>query len=241
MAEKIHVVLVHGAWADGSSWSAVIPALLERGYDVTAAQIPLTSLGEDVAVVRRVLALHEGPTVLVGHSYGGTVISGAANSSPLVRSLVYISAFANDEGETLGELNARVAPLPGPSPLRFNDAGFVWIDAQAFPEVFAQDLDAIRARTMAAVQKPIAAKVFGEKPGKPAWKSIPSWYLVSEDDRMIAPQTQRFMADRMGATVSSVPGSHASLISHATETAQLIVDAANRAAAAEAGRSAASG
>ncbi len=226
---KIHVVLVHGAWADGSSWAGAIPHLLDSGYDVTAAQIPLTSFAEDVAVVRRILRFKNGPTVLAGHSYGGMVISEAATNAPNVLSLVYISAFANEEGETLGELNARIPPPPGPSPLRFNDAGYVWIDAEAFPQVFAHDVDPVQARIMSSVQKPIAAKVFGERAGAPAWKSIPSWYLISEADRMIAPETQRFMSRRMGAIAKSVPGSHASLISHAAEAAQLIAVAAKAA------------
>ena len=226
MADKIHVVLVHGAWADGSSWSGVIPRLLETGYDVTAGQIPLTSLGEDAGVVRRILALQKGPTVLVGHSYGGTVISEAAADAPHVTSLVYISAFANDEGETLGELNARVALPPGPSPLRFNDAGFVWIDPEAFPQVFAQDVDPTQARIMAAVQKPIAAKVFGEKAGKPAWKSIPSWYLMSEGDRMIAPETQRFMANRMGAKTRTHHVDHSPMYTSPEVVVSVILEAA---------------
>jgi pimeloyl-ACP methyl ester carboxylesterase len=229
MSASINIVLVHGAWADGSSWSGVIPKLLQLGYRVAAAQIPLTSLAEDVAFTRRLLALQKGPTVLVGHAYGGMVASEAASSSENVKSLVYVSAFANDAAETLGELNARVAPAPGPSPLRFNDPGFVWIDPAAFPDVFAQDLDPLQARALAALQKPIAAKIFGEKPGRPAWKTIPSWYLISASDKMLAPETQRFMAQRMGATIVSVPGSHASLLSYAAETARLIVDAANAA------------
>jgi pimeloyl-ACP methyl ester carboxylesterase len=227
MLMQLNVVLVHGAWADGSSWSGVVPRLRDNGYQVTAAQIPLTSLADDVAVTRRILSLQKGPTVLVGHSYGGMVISVAAVGAPNVTSLVYVSAFAHDEGETLGELNARVAPPPGPSPLRFDDPGFVWIDVEAFPQVFAHDVEVVRAQVMAAVQKPIAAKIFGERPGKPAWKSLPSWYMVSEDDRMISPQTQLFMANRMRATTVSVPGSHAALVSHAAETAQLVVDAAS--------------
>ena len=227
MTSTMNVVLVHGAWADASIWSGVIPRLLERGLNVTAAQIPLTSLVEDVAVTRRVLALQRGPTVLAGHSYGGMVVSEAATGVSSVASLVYISAFSNESGETLGELNARVTPAPGPSPLRFNDAGFVWIDPAAFPQVFAHDLDPMQARVMAAIQKPIAAKTFGERPAVPAWKSLPSWYLISEGDRMISPETQRFMAKRMGATTSAVPGSHASLVSHAVETARLISEAAN--------------
>jgi pimeloyl-ACP methyl ester carboxylesterase len=223
------VVLVHGAWADGSSWNDVIALLQSKGHRVTAAQIPLTSLAEDVAVIRRILAMQKGPIVLVGHSYGGMVISEAARELPTVASLVYISAFANEEGETLGELNARVSSLRGPSPLRFNDAGFVWIDPELFPDVFAHDVNPARARILGAVQKPIAAKVFGQKPGRPAWKSTPSWYLLSEGDRMISPETQRFMAGRMRATTRVVPGSHASLISHAIETADMIADAASNA------------
>jgi pimeloyl-ACP methyl ester carboxylesterase len=225
MPTRMNVVLVHGAWADGSSWCGVIPRLRDNGFRVTAAQIPLTSLADDVSVTRRILSLQKGPTVLVGHSYGGMVITEAATGVPNVASLVYVSAFANDEAETLGELNARVAPPPGPSPLRFDDPGFVWIDAAAFAQVFAHDVDPVQAQVMAAAQKPIAAKIFGEKAGKPAWKSIPSWYLVSEDDRMIAPQTQLFMSKRIGATTVQVPGSHAALVSHAAETARLIVDA----------------
>ncbi len=226
MASHTNIVLVHGAWADGSSWSRVIPLLLDLGLQVTAAQLPLTSFADDVAVTCRVLRLQHGPTVLVGHSYGGMVISEAAIPEADVAALVYISGFANEEGETLGELNARVAAGSGPSPLRFNDAGFVWIDPVEFPEVFAHDLDPVQARIMAAVQKPIAAKIFGAKPGRPAWKSLPSWYLVSDCDRMIAPETQRFMAKRMAAATSAVPGSHAALVSHAAEAARMIADAA---------------
>jgi pimeloyl-ACP methyl ester carboxylesterase len=231
MTAHMNIVLVHGAWTDGSSWSRVIPRLLDLGLEVTAAQLPLSSFADDVAVTRRVLRLQLGPTVLVGHSYGGMVISEAAAGEAAAAALVYISGFANEEGETLGELNARVAAGSGPSPLRFNDAGFVWIDPAQFPEVFAHDLDPVQARIMAAVQKPIAAKIFGAKPGKPAWKSLPSWYLVSDCDRMIAPETQRFMAKRMTATTSTVPGSHASIVSHAAEAALMIADAVQGAAA----------
>ena len=224
------VVLVHGAWADGSSWNGVIRLLQSRGCQAIAVQLPLTSFGDDVAVTRRVMALCDGPVVLAGHSYGGMVISEAANDGRNVASLVYVSAFANEEGEMLGEINARIPGPPGPLPLRFNDAGFVWVDGEAFPQVFAHDIDPAQARVMAAVQKPIAARIFGEKPGKPAWKSIPSWYLISEDDRMIPAPLQRLMANRMGAISRTVPGSHASLVSHAEEVAQLILDAAKAAA-----------
>lgn len=227
MTLRTNIVLVHGAWADGSIWSRVIPLLLDLDHNVTAVQIPLTSLADDAAVTRRVLRLQHGPTIVAGHSYGGMVISEAVADAPNVGCLVYISAFANEEGETLGELNARHVATSGPSPLRFGDPGFVWIDPEVFPEVFAHDLELTQARIMAAIQKPIAAKVFGEKPGRPAWKSLPSWYLISEVDRMLSPETQRFMADRISATTSAVPGSHASPISHATAAARMIAAAAS--------------
>lgn len=226
MTAVINIVLVHGAWADGSSWSRVIPILLDAGYAVTAAQIPLTSLADDTAVVRRILSMQHGPTILVGHSYGGVVISEAGGDSN-ASALVYVSGFAPEQAETLGELSARTPVSSGPLPLRFNDPGFVWIDPAVFPQVFAHDIEPTQAHIMAAVQKPIAAKVFGEKTGTPAWKSRPSWYLVSEDDRILSPDTQRFMAQRMRATISAVPGSHASLISHASETAHVITAAAH--------------
>ena len=229
MSAKTTVVLVHGAWADGSSWSCVIPLLQEAGFEVTAAQIPLTSLADDVAVTRRILHMKKAPVILVGHAYGGMVISEAAASAQNVTSLVYISAFASAEGETMGEISARIPASPGATPLRFNDPGFVWIDPELFPQVFAHDLDPVQACALASVQKPIAAKVFGERPGRPAWTSLRSWYLISEDDRIIAPDTQRFMAQRMGATVRTVAGSHASLISHAPQVAELIAEAAKAA------------
>ena len=232
MTTGANIVLVHGAWADGSSWSRVIPLLFDTGCKVTAAQIPLTSLGDDTAVVRRILSMQHGPTILVGHSYGGMVISEAGSADSGVMGLVYISGFAPEQGETLGELSARSPASRDPLPLRFNDPGFVWIDSSVFPQVFAHDLEATQARVMAAVQKPIAAKVFGERAGTPAWKSLPSWYLVSESDRILSPDTQRFMAQRMGTTISGVAGSHASLISHAEETAQLIAAAAHSLASA---------
>ena len=227
MTTGTNIVLVHGAWTDGSSWNRVIPLLLDQGHNVAAAQIPLTSLADDVAVVRRVLMLQHGPVILVGHSYGGMVISEAALASSQVAGLVYISAFAPEQGETLGELSARNPASAGPLPLRFNDPGFVWIDPAVFPQVFAHDIEPAQARIMAAVQKPIAAKIFGEKPGMPAWKSLPSWYLISEGDRILSPDTQRFMANRIRATTSAVTGSHAALVSHAIEAAQLISAAAH--------------
>jgi len=223
-----NIVLVHGAWADGSSWSKVIPLLQEKGYNVTAVQITLTSLADDVAATRRVLAMQNGPTILVGHSYGGVVITVAGANASNVTGLVYISAYAPDEGEVLGELNGRMPAASGQVNLRPDAEGFLWVDPKAFPESFAQDVDPAQARVMSSVQKPLSASVFGEKVTQAAWKSKPSWYLISEDDRMVNPELERFMAERIGAReVVSIPASHASLVSHPGEVARLITDAAN--------------
>ena len=225
MQPKSSVVLVHGEWADGSSWSKVIPLLQENGIRVTAVQIPLTSLADDVAVTRHVIALQEGSTVLAGYSYGGSVITEAGTNARNVVGLVYVSAFAPDEGESLGDLYARAA-APGVAHVRPDDEGFLWID----PEAFVQDVDPVQARILAVVQKPIAARIFGDKVTRPAWELKPSWYLVSEIDRMIPAETQRFMSKRMGATVVSVPASHWSMVSHPDQVAKLISDAASSAA-----------
>jgi pimeloyl-ACP methyl ester carboxylesterase len=207
----------------------VIPLLQSKGLRVTAVQIPLTSLAEDVAITRLALAVQKGPTVLVGHAYGGLVITETGTDASNVVGLVYVSAFAPDEGESIRDLNARAA-APGSAHVRPDDEGFLWIDPEAFPQVFAQDVDLVQARIMAAVQKPIAARIFGDKVTRPAWKSKLSWFLLSENDRMIPAETQRFMSKRMGATVLSVPASHSSMVSHPEEVAKLILDAASGAA-----------
>jgi pimeloyl-ACP methyl ester carboxylesterase len=225
MQPKSSVVLVHGEWADGSSWSKVIPLLQKKGLRVTAVQLPLTSLADDVAVTRHVIALQEGSTVLAGHSYGGSVITEAGTNTRNVVGLVYVSAFAPDEGESIGDLYARAA-APGVAHVHPDDAGFLWIDGESF----AQDVDPVQARIMAVVQKPIAARIFGDKVTRPAWELKPSWYLVSEIDRMIPVETQRFMSKRMGATVVSVPASHWSMVSHPDKVAKIISDAATSAA-----------
>jgi pimeloyl-ACP methyl ester carboxylesterase len=225
---KPNIVLVHGAWADGSSWSKVIPLLQEKGYNVTAVQIPLTSLADDAAVTRNVLVMQNGSTILAGHSYGGAVITEAGANASNVVGLVYISAYAPEDGEVLGELNERMPTAPGMANLRPDPEGFLWMDPEAFPESFAQDVDPLQARVMAAVQKPVSSSIFGESPTQAAWKSKPSWYLVSENDRIINPDLERFMAERIGAReVVSIPSDHASLVSHPDEVAMLITDAAN--------------
>jgi pimeloyl-ACP methyl ester carboxylesterase len=226
MDSRKNVVLVHGAWADGSSWSRVIPPLQDKGFNVTAVQLPLTSLDDDIAVTKNLLAMQKGPAVLVGHSYGGAVITGAANDAPDVTALVYIAAFGLDEGESLESLGKQGPPPPGAAQIRPDDHGFLWIDRAGFAQAFAADVDPVQARIMAAVQKPLSVKSFTAKSGTPAWKHIKSWYLVSTNDRMIPPQAEELMAKRMGATVRSIPASHASLVSRPKEVVDLIVEAA---------------
>jgi pimeloyl-ACP methyl ester carboxylesterase len=228
---KANVLLVHGAWVDGSSWSQVIAILQRRGYNVVAVQLPLTSLAEDVAWTRHVLAERlAGPTVLAGHSYGGAVISGAATGVENAIGLVFASAFAPDEGETLGGLGAKFPPPPGLAHTQPDSLGFLWFDPAAVPANFAQDLPVSEARVLAAAQKPIAARCFGDPAGPPAWRTLPSWFLVSTQDRMINPDLERFMAARIGATTVEVRSSHASPASHPHEVAKLILAAAQVAA-----------
>jgi pimeloyl-ACP methyl ester carboxylesterase len=222
------VVLVHGAWADGSSWSKVISILQNQGFNVVAAQIPLTSLDADIVVTRNLLTSQGGPTVLVGHSYGGAVISGAANDAPNVVALVYIAAFGLDEGESIEGLGKQGPALAGAAKIRPDDRGFLWIDRDGFPQAFAADVDPVEARVMAATQKPLSLASFTAKSGPPAWKHLPSWYLVSSNDQMIPPQAEEFMANRMGATVLKVASSHAAMVSHPKEVADLIFLAAGR-------------
>ena len=222
----MNVVLVHGAFADGSSWAHVIPALQDAGHYVVAAQLPLSSLSDDIATVRRALAGVGGATILVGHSYGGAVIGNAAGGALHVAGLVYISAFAPDRGESVND----VAAMPGPGLgaaafFELDTAGYARIEQSQFREIFAADVPEVEARTMAAVQKPVHVTVFDEKSATAAWHDLPSWTLVSENDRLIDARVQRRMAERAGASVTSVPSSHASPVSHPFETTQVILEA----------------
>ena len=218
-----NIVLVHGAFADGSSWNKVIRLLQAKDYNVTAVQQPLTSLEDDVAITRHVLSMQEGPAVLVGHSYGGVIITVAGNA-PNVAGLVYIAAYAPDEGESISELKAHADSAPGGAHVRPDNQGYIWIDRKAFPEFFAGDVDPEEARVMAAVQMPW--KVPANKISNPAWRSRPSWYQISERDLMISPELQRFMAKRIGAKTISLAASHASPVSCPRQIADLIMDAA---------------
>lgn len=222
MTDKINVLLVHGAWADGSCWAKVILLLQAKGLNVTAAQIPLTSLDDDIAVTRRMLGMVAGPTVLVGHSYGGAVITGSANGAANVKSLVYITGFGLDEGESLESLSKQGEPSAGSAAIGPDENGFLWIDRERFHAAFVADATDTEAAVMAAVQKPLAFAAFTGMSARPAWKTLPSWYLQCTDDQMIPPAAQAFMAERMGATVRSVASSHAPFMAHATEVAEII-------------------
>jgi len=222
MTEAVNVLLVHGAWADGSCWAKVIPLLQAKGLKVIAAQIPLTSLADDIAVTRRLLSMQSGPTVLVGHSYGGAVITGAASGIGTVKSLVYITAFGLDEGESLASLSKQGPPSAGSTAIGPDANGFLWIDRDRFHAAFAADATETEAAVMAAVQKPLGFAAFAGESGPPAWKTISSWYLRCTDDQMIPPPAQAFMAERMGAAVRSVASSHAPFMARPVEVAEII-------------------
>ena len=219
------VILIHGAWADGSSWSAVIEQLQAEGYEVTAPQFPLTSLADDVARLRQVLALHDGPTVLVGHSYGGQIMTALGADASNVVGLVYIAAFGLDEGESLGALLAQGPPTPALAHRLVDQNGFVWLSEDDFVNHFAADIDPMKARVLYAVQQPLAAAAFEEVMGVPAWKSLPSWYLVASDDEALPPEAERLFAKRMGAMVVEAPSSHLAMVSHPKDVVQLIESA----------------
>jgi pimeloyl-ACP methyl ester carboxylesterase len=219
-----NIVLVHGLWADGSSWSKVIPTLQKAGHRVIAVQLAAHSLADDVATVKRAIDLVGGPTILVAHSFGGFVITNAAYNNPNVTGLVYVSAFAPDEGESAVNF-VPVESLP-PGLLVFDSGGFAYLNPQMFPQAFAQDVNTTEAEILAAVQKPAHQSLFTEKSGPPAWKQLPTWFVVSENDRIIPPDAERMFAQRMNATTISLNSSHASLVSHPNEVAQVILDAA---------------
>jgi pimeloyl-ACP methyl ester carboxylesterase len=224
---KPNILLVHGAWGDGSHWRHVIPSLHAKGYPVRAVQNPLTSLADDVDRTSKLAASLDGPTLMVGHSYGGSVITGAGRL-PNVVGLVYVAGWAPDEGETLGGLLPKWDPTPGTAIIRPDASGFLWLEPEKFRENFCQDLDETEALVMALSQKPIAAHIFEEKSGPPAWKVKPSWFQVSANDRMIPPDAERFFAERMKAKKTiTLQASHASLASQPKEIVALIELAAS--------------
>jgi len=224
-AAKPTIVLVHGAFADGTSWQHVIPILERDGYNVIAVQNDLASLAGDVETTKRVIDAQAGPMIVVGHSYGGAVITGAAAGNPNVKALVYIAAFAPEAGEPISVYGEKY-PAPLGEALKPDAAGFLYIDRARFRELFCADVQAAEASVMAATQKPIIGSAFGGSVDQAAWKTIPSWYLVTQDDRAINPDLERFYAKRMGAKTTEIKSSHVPFISHPAEVARLIEQAA---------------
>lgn len=226
MRELPNIVLVHGAWADGSSWSAVIESLQAKGYNVTAPQFPETSLADDVARLRHVLARQTGPTIVAGHSYGGQIATALGTDAPNVVGLVYIAAFGLAEGESLGALLGGGPPTPSLAHLIVDEQGFAWLPEEDFVGHFARDVDPAKARVLHAVQQGLSMSTFEDVMGVPAWRSIPSWYLVATNDEAIPPDAERMFAQRMGATTVEVPSGHLAMVTHPAETVRLIEAAA---------------
>jgi len=234
MTTASNVILVHGAWADGSSWSKVIPLLLDGGLRVTAVQLPLTSLKGDVATVVRAVALEDGPMILVGHSYGGVVITEAGND-PKVAGLVYIAAFAPDVGQSVGSLGASVEPAPMGAEVRSDAQGFLKLTEAGVKNDFAQDLTPTEKSILFAAQAPTAAAVFAENVSVASWKAKPSWYLVATADRAIQPSLERAMANAINAKTVEIASSHVAMLARPEETANLILEAAGRASSSNVG------
>jgi pimeloyl-ACP methyl ester carboxylesterase len=227
MSAQPNIVLVHGAWADGSSWDAVIRRLQADGYHVTAPQFPMTDLAADVARLREVLAAQDGPTIVAGHSYGGQIMTALGTDAPNVAGLVYIAAFGIDEGESLGALLAQGPVTPALAHMVTDQQGFTWLSEDDFVHHFAADVDPVQAKAMHAVQQALAASALGTQMGVPAWKSLPSWYLVATNDQAIPPEAERQFASRMGAVTIEIPSSHVAMVSHPDDVAQLIKNAAD--------------
>ncbi|HXY54309.1 MAG TPA: alpha/beta hydrolase [Nitrospirota bacterium] len=223
-----NIVLVHGAFADGSSWAKVIRILQDKGYNVTAVQNPLTSLADDVAATQRALAQQDGPVILVGHSWAGVVIT-EAGMDPKVVGLVYVAAFGPDQGEAVGELGKAYPPPPALAAPIVDKEGFMRLPTDAMVKHFASDLPAAEARVVAATQGPIAVSAFGATVSGVAWKTKPSWYIVSTLDGAIAPDEERFFAKRMKAATTELKASHVSMLSHPKAVAAVIMEAAAKA------------
>lgn len=227
MSTLPNIVLVHGAFANGSGWSGVIERLQAEGYNVIAPTFPLTSVEADVARLRQVLNTLTGPTLVAGHSYGGQVITQLGTDASNVVGLIYVAAFALEEGETINGIYAEAEePARALANLRVDEQGFAWLLEDDFLNFFASDVDSVQARVMQATQQPPALILFDNVTGTPAWKSLPSWYLLTTNDDAILAQTQRFMARRVGATVVEVDSSHVPMVSHPDEVVALIETAA---------------
>jgi pimeloyl-ACP methyl ester carboxylesterase len=236
MDGRPNIVLVHGAWADGSCWGDVIQGLQAEGFQVRAPQFPLTSLADEVARLRQVLDFQDGPTIVVGHSYGGQIMTALGERAPNVVGLVYVAAFGLDEGESLGALLSQGPVTPALVHLFTDARGFAWLSEDDFVDHFAADVDRNRARVMFAVQQALASSAFTDVMGVPAWRSLPSWYLVATNDEAIPPDAERQFASRMGATTLEVAASHVAMASHPKDVVELIEKAAQNIGAATATR-----
>ena len=222
-SKSVTVVAVHGAWADGSSWKEVILRLQQHSVRVVAAPIPLSSFSEDTLALKRALARTEGPVVLAGHAYAGAVI--AAVNDEQVKALVYVAGLAPDEGETVAQVFYRNEKHPQSPELAPDADGFIWLPNEDFRNAFSQNAAPEQITLSAAVQRPISLKCIQEPVPKPAWRSKPSWYLIAEQDRMINPETQRFLAKRMGATTRSFAVDHTPLLSAPQRVVEVILEA----------------
>jgi pimeloyl-ACP methyl ester carboxylesterase len=222
-SENATVVVVHGAWADGSSWEAVIRRLQEQGLRVVAAPIPLTSLSDDAAALKRTIARTQGPLIVAGHAYAGAVIATADDER--VKGLVYIAALAPDEGETVAQVFYKDESHPKAPQLAPDADGFIWMSDDGFANAFAQNATAEQIALSRAVQRPIAVKSIQEPAAAPGWKSKPTWYLLAEEDRMINPKTQQFMAERMKATIRSFAVDHTPLLTAPDKVVDIILEA----------------
>jgi pimeloyl-ACP methyl ester carboxylesterase len=230
-----NIVLVHGAWADGSCWSDVIADLQAGGYSVIAPQFPMSSLSADVARLRQVLEFQDGPTIIAGHSYGGQIMTALGSDAPNAVGLVYIAAFGIDQGESLGALLSQGPVTPALAHMFTDKQGFAWLSEEDFVGHFAADVDPAKARVMLAVQQALAGSAFTDVMGEPAWRTLPSWYLVATNDEAIPPEAERQFAGRMGAVTVEVPSSHVAMVSHPAAVADLIKTAARDYASASAG------
>ena len=223
-----NIVIVHGAWADGSSWSKVIPLLQAKGLHVVAVQNPLTSLADDVAATKRAIALQDGPVLLAGHSYGGVVITEAGND-PKVVGLVYVAALAPSEGESVASITKPFPPAPLGSEVKADAEGFLTVTPKGIAEDFAQDLSDNEKQLLTATQAPTAAAVFGATVTTAAWKTKPSWFVIASNDRAVAPELEKAEATAMKATSITLPSSHVPMLSHPKEVADFIEQAAAKA------------
>jgi len=220
---EVSVVLAHGAWADGSSWARVMSPLIAAGHKVLAASLPLTSFEADVAAVERTLERVPGPIVLVAHAYAGAVIATARNER--VEALVFVTALAPDEGETVADVFSRAPPHPRAPKLTPDNHGLIYLPEAAFAEAFAPNASAEQQALLAATQRPIAPSCITTRVGRPRWRDLPSWFLVAEQDYMVLPQTQRFMAQRMRARVRTQEVDHTPIVTAPTVVVEIIREA----------------